>query len=343
MRREELIFYAKYPFVSKDDDIKSFIKNINVFSDSQIINSAYQLVFTGITRKDYENKRLTDIKMEPFTALSDDDIKKKLLIYPISRMLLSLLDNPYYTSRFSSYYAKRCMKYFRSDERDEKLIRYVSRLLDDLNLDFIKAKIGYKIHYTQYVSIAPNISKYSLSNKQLYGGYVYITENERYFLIEQAIHKRVAMLPRNVSLPDNIIRLSEKLQKEIESNLPKPADANVKYSIPPCIKRLIDDLKAHKKLSHIERWALAVYLNKKKMSKDSIIRLFSLAPNFDINITEYQLDYLIKRNYGMPSCKSMKTYGLCVAECGISSPLKYRKKASMIDKNKKSKNKKQKT
>jgi DNA primase large subunit len=96
------------------------------------------------------------------------------------------------------------------------------------------------------------------------------------------------------------------------------------------MKLLLDDLYQNKNLSHHARWSLAIYLHKIGKSKEEILNIFSNSPDFNLNITEYQVEYIISKDYSMPSCTTLKTYGLCITECGCFNPIKYIKR---FDKN----------
>lgn len=102
---------------------------------------------------------------------------------------------------------------------------------------------------------------------------------------------------------------------------------------PPCIRELIDALAKGENLSHHQRFALATFLINIGVSLDLIQKLFSFSPDFNEKITRYQLEHLAglrgsKKKYLVYSCSTMKTLGMCRAECGTKNPLTYLKRRS---------------
>ncbi len=313
-----LIFYAKYPFVHKDNPLRELLSNLEL--TDELIEYAGNLLFTYITGLDPITRKPVKLKLTPYDVLTEKELTREIITYPLFRMILVGMDNSYYTGKFADRFAKRTVRYLRKDESEGVDL---SLLFEDLNLHFVRENDEYKIHYTEYVSVAPNTREDCLSNQRLFKGFVYLDHVRREGLIEHAIRKRVERLPKR-ELPEIIRVYSQDLAKRIESVMPKQYQTPKGKGIPPCIQRILDRLKAHENLSHIERWVLAVFLNKRGVSRDSIVRIFSNTPNFNLKMTEYQVDYVIKKNYAMPSCASMKSYGLCVSECNIRSPLMYR-------------------
>ncbi|MEM1683317.1 MAG: hypothetical protein QXG46_05495 [Ignisphaera sp.] len=100
---------------------------------------------------------------------------------------------------------------------------------------------------------------------------------------------------------------------------------------PPCIRKLIEDITKGENLSHHQRFALATFLINIGINLDIIVKLFSYSPDFNEKITRYQIEHLAglkgsKKKYLVYSCDTMKTLGMCKAECNIKNPLVYTRK-----------------
>ena len=95
-----------------------------------------------------------------------------------------------------------------------------------------------------------------------------------------------------------------------------------KYSIeellehhsPPCIKAIWEKFKAHIEVDHHSRLVLLWYLMNKGYSKEEIIEIFKMLPDYDEEITKYQVDYAFRKQYKIPSCKKRREWGICVGE-----------------------------
>jgi len=95
-----------------------------------------------------------------------------------------------------------------------------------------------------------------------------------------------------------------------------------KYSIeellehhsPPCIKAIWEKFKAHTEVDHHSRLVLLWYLMNKGYSKEEIIEIFKMLPDYDEEITKYQVDYAFRKQYKIPSCKKRREWGVSVGE-----------------------------
>ncbi|MEM1645134.1 MAG: hypothetical protein QXL96_04570 [Ignisphaera sp.] len=100
---------------------------------------------------------------------------------------------------------------------------------------------------------------------------------------------------------------------------------------PPCIRELIGTLIRGENLSHHQRFALATFLINFGIDIEIILKLFSYSPDFNEKIARYQIEHLAglrgsRKKYLIYSCNTMKTLGMCKAECGIKNPLLYPRK-----------------
>ncbi len=160
-----------------------------------------------------------------------------------------------------------------------------------------------------------------------------ITYEEKKRLVEEAVKKHIEIIPLVKDPPDIIKSAGKSLVEE----LPKAESriiANVKEGDhPPCVMRLLEEMKKHQNLPHQARLFLATYLIAAGMNDDEITGLFSMLPDFNEKVTRYQVGHIRKKGYNVPSCATVMTYGLCCAVCRIGSPLNwhslddYRKKA----------------
>jgi len=96
--------------------------------------------------------------------------------------------------------------------------------------------------------------------------------------------------------------------------------------MPPCIERLIEELRRGENLSHFARFTLATFLIHAGWTVDQIVDLFRNAPDFDEKVTRYQVEHLAGKRgggkkYDPPSCARIQQEGLCVADCGVRHPL----------------------
>ncbi len=312
---QAFLFYAKYPFTQY---AKEYIKSKDIEITPTLIEKAEDRVVESITNN----------IVPKFAEFIDSVVEKELIIYATSRMIVSALDNKYFSAKYAVAESKRARDYI--EKEDEQ---YLKKLSKDLNLNFEKQDSQYLLPFTEYLKNSPGSPEYFLINKELHEGFVRLNKRERNRIIEESIRQRVEnTLPKKQKIPERYKHQIELSAKKIEPLLPKPKIKEVNFSgdIAPCMKKLLDEIYQNKNLSHHARWSLAIYLHKIGKTKEEILNIFSNSPDFNLNITDYQVEYIIKKDYSMPSCSTLKTYGLCINDCGCFNPLKYIKR---FDKN----------
>ncbi len=165
-------------------------------------------------------------------------------------------------------------------------------------------------------------SRWRLVNRVLVNGYVLVNEHELRRLMEEHVKRKVMETPR-VDLPEpleNIAReISSLFAKRMRMRFKKPKKGRVDF--PPCMKDLIAKLRKGENLTHQARFALTSFLLNAGWSKEQILDLFRSSPDFNEKIASYQISHIEKRGYKVPSCETLKNWGLCPGDCGRKYPL----------------------
>ena len=104
-------------------------------------------------------------------------------------------------------------------------------------------------------------------------------------------------------------------------------------ALPPCIKGMVAAMEAGL-ASHNAMFILATFLANLGLTLDDIVSVFSKSPKFDEEKTRYQLGFISGARsgteYTCPACVTIKSHGLCKAECKVKHPLQYyRQKAKL--------------
>ncbi|MDT7900368.1 MAG: DNA primase regulatory subunit PriL [Acidianus sp.] len=170
-----------------------------------------------------------------------------------------------------------------------------------------KVVLNYAIYFIDYLRLTKNLrknSKFSLSERIIKDGYVFIDRKTLLNLIKEVIYEKMMSLVKPIPLseiPDTIRDLLL-LRKGIT---------------PPCISALF---KKDKK-SEEELKILTVYMIDIGSSTDSIITMLK---NNGIQNPEDFLNHFIKdrkTRYIVYNCTQLKKMNLCVSECGVKNPL----------------------
>ncbi|MHA1931100.1 MAG: hypothetical protein ACW96X_01085 [Promethearchaeota archaeon] len=283
-------------------------------------------------------------KIEDFSFYMDDEIN--IDFYIGIKIFLSILNNKLIANRIAELYSKITVKSLNKEINNEFNLYYI---YNDLNLDVVYSetpeiykkikvkdqdlnlKTKFRIHYIDYLKLASNLRDdyRKLVNNSLYNGYVFIQTDDLNRLIQEFVRLkflsqvniedlREGLFKNQVfkNLYETISELWEEKKEDFEYSFEMgfKKDQDVSKFLPPCIQEILAKVKEGQNLVHTERLGIVWFLNALKYPEDEIINLFSSLPDFDRDKTGYQVRYAIKKGYTPYSCKSLKSYNLCMAK-----------------------------
>ena len=265
-----------------------------------------------------------------------DDTEARIVIlsYPVARMMAASL-------------GRQAVVRHALGEADAAL-RQLSALgvgdLSEISKRLGVKRVGDMMVFTDYVRLCADLArkskKWKLVNRDLSGGLVRVTDEELPHLLRQAIAERVAQ-PLDVSkVPKQIRQRAGKIRGLIGRDARIGAVSEIQDSaLAPCMKSMLAQMRTGQ-AGHQSMFVLASFLSNLGLSEDDILEVFAKSPKFDREKASYQLGYITGRDggtqYTCPACSTLRAQGLCVAECGISHPLKYYSlKSKKVNKRKK--------
>ncbi|MEM3030569.1 MAG: hypothetical protein QXH27_02430 [Candidatus Micrarchaeia archaeon] len=245
---------------------------------------------------------------------------KDIASYAAARVLLSLLNRRGAINRYAVAEAKRAGELLRRE--DDAVVALVA---GELGVRFEKEGGRYRMRVFDYLRHAPRSIDYKLSNRSVENGWVGLSRAECIRVASEALQKSIERsLPMRI---DNAPEEVRRAARELEPLLPKEAPAVIKVAAgayPPCIKKLLEELAESANLPHNARFALAAYLLNIGLDKEKVIALFQTAPDFDEKTTRYQVAFIAEKGYRVPACAALDMQGMCVADCRVGTPLKYK-------------------
>lgn len=248
--------------------------------------------------------------------------EEELAVYAICRMIASAANNRYIINRYAVAEAKRAGEYLAADEGAHP--GYVEEVAAEFGMKFVARGRNFALPLSSYLSFTPRSIDYKLTNREVEKGMVLVSAHERLRILEEAVKKRIeGSLPIRAKFSEEV----QEAAKRMLSFIPKLEIAATKVgqeNYPPCIKKLLEDLSLSINLPHTARVALAIYLVNAGATTDKIVDYFRNAPDFSEKTTRYQVEHIRARKYNMPSCSTMDSYGICIAECRCGTPLRYR-------------------
>jgi DNA primase large subunit len=311
----DLRFCAHYPFTTQ---AREYAREQNLDLDENAINAAEKRLHDALANG--------EIKLE--ASDMESEYKKAIVAYAASRMLLAAMGSRWAQQRAAVAESKRAHEYLKTRDSNTD---YAEKLAESLNIHFVQMQKAdshdeqeYLIPFWEYLKHAPKDVHYKLSRAKLQKGMVKISQSQRLRIIEEAIRKRLEEpIPQVKEIPPILKPAIARLSALVPSVSLAPIKIDRK-DFPPCINKLIDDLQMSVNVPHMGRVALAIYLIKAGLSDEQIAKVFSNAPDYNAQTTNYQIAYVRKKAYSMPSCATMDSWGLCIAICKCKNPIYFR-------------------
>ncbi len=333
--------HAKYPFTNEASE---YIKSLRIDTDD-LATEEFSVVL------DLAEGRITD-------ALTSGRIEGTLqgeveiLAYPAALMLIALAGDERAQRRYALGESKRAYELLRQESPD--LLLQIAQHTFGWNAMIVNREIGellyeFSISYPDYLRNAVRIRDpdWKLTNRVLEQGYVYCDRDEFARLLKEEVETRV--LSRIVghygSAPQAIAPRVERIRRLVIARAqiygPEETPKTVLMTaMPPCMGALLSNLSAGKHVPHIARFAVTSFLSNIGVTDEEIVKMFHTQSDFSERIARYQVEHIAghrggKKKYTPPSCKTMKTHGICINPdqlCAtILHPLSYyRKKARII-------------
>jgi DNA primase large subunit len=259
----------------------------------------------------------------------DDEIiaTSYVMIYPLSKIILSIIDNTPLTQSFANYYQKRFL-YFSKKENSENLKEIAKDICPQLSYN--QEKEQYFISLIDLLTLDLG-EDYKLQYTNLKEGNIFFPSKEKLLDFLSIVLKKRILRTTEVNkkeIPKSFLEVSEIVKKHFLSTQKAREDFDYRFSgklsnssFPPCFDKLYNDLLSGKKLSHIGNYHLAVFLAGVGYTYEDIINIYKNASNFDERIAGYQIKKIIEKKYSIGNCETLKSNDLCVADCKVKHPL----------------------
>lgn len=305
----DLVFCSHYPF---SKEARGYVAKEGLELTSGIVEKAEARV----------KEALVSGKIRRVAELPQAQ-QEELVLYAAGRMIVSSANNRYLINRYAVAEAKRAGDYLASDIATHP--DYLEEAAAEFGIKFERGSGGsYAVALANYLNFTPRSIDYKLSNREVADGKVKIRSHERVRMVEEAVKKRIeATLPIRAEFSAEIKEAGARMAALLPK-LEAPISQVGQENYPPCIRKLIEELALNVNVPHTGRVALAIYLVNAGAKDEEIVGYFRHAPDFSEKTTRYQVEHIRKKKYNMPSCATMDSYGICVAECRCANPLNFR-------------------
>ncbi len=248
--------------------------------------------------------------------------KKYTVAYIVSKMAISKL-----TEASRKRFAIRMARVYR-EMLEKEDVGFLKFLAGDLGIRVRVESETFKVHFLDYLKAAVRIrdDRWKLVNRYVREGYVWLRKREFVRVAEEYIRDRIG------ERVDVNVDIGWSFREERSPDL---KDIGIDVSCyPPCIKRIISDLRSGLNVPHSARFALAAFMLNIGMKVDDVVEVFRTAPDFDEEKTRYQVEHIAgmrgkREEYTCPSCSTMRSYGNCFKDStceGVNHPVLYYKR-----------------
>jgi DNA primase large subunit len=332
---------AKYPFLAEATE---YVRDLG-FS----IDDVSAPEFTPVLER--AEKRLEEALSKGRVSSDITNESAEILSFPVSNLILGLVGEERARRRFALGEAKRAYDLLRQESPD-KIEQIASTTfgwrIKRLDTRLVRKFYDFAVYLTDYLHSSVHLRepRWSLPNRVLDHGFVYVTREEAARLIEEEVRMRI--LERSSRTPGNIPRDLEPRVERARGLVVKWLGVPTKYELPkvpmpeampPCVRHLIENLNEGKNVQHMGRFTLATFLLNIGTGQDDIVKIFKPATDFSERMTRYQVEHIGgqrggRTKYTCPMCATLKTHGVCYKPdeiCNtIRNPLSYYKSKSRI-------------
>jgi len=334
---------AKYPFTSP---AVKYIKELNISLEDLSKDEYAKLLYRA-------KERIKEAIDRAYITPDISDVDVELLSHPVAIMLVLATGSKPLIRRYAVAEAKRCYELLQLED-DDKLAEIAK---DAFNWQVIKAKVkvgerlfDFAISLSDYLKTSKSFRSlhWKLVNRLVINGFVYLKKNELARLIAEELKSRIAeKTPLNENLPEKLANIAAEALSYYKSKVKAPEGVEditelhaTLSEYPPCVRRMIEDIKSGKSLPHTARFTVTTFLLNIGKTIDEVIDLFRNVADFDEGKTRYQVEHIAgergsKIRYIPPSCETLKSFGLCTPDAlckGIRHPLAYYRKAAKLRK-----------
>ncbi|UNQ72786.1 DNA primase large subunit PriL [Infirmifilum sp. NZ] len=269
-----------------------------------------------------------------------DDYRLEVSVFTTALLILSQVGDRALTEKFAVAFSKRV---FESIERDSskrpELLLYLATVF---GWSFRVEGGGVSVHFKDYVYAQPEFTgPWKLVNRQVSGGYVWVTWREFARLLQTGVKKHVARLVDSAgvdpsAVPERLYAAVEEVSRrwaEARSEVLAYARAGYRKGdasvFPPCIRALLEEIQSGKNLTHSARFALASFLLSIGFSVDETLEVFKASPDYREDLARYQVEHIAglrgsRTKYTPYKCDNMRSLGLCRWSCqGVKHPLQF--------------------
>jgi DNA primase large subunit len=323
---------ALYPFAS---EVSAYVESLRISLESLLNSPAFRR-----SRARGMERVMQSIEGEIEKPLMKDEswLLSETLSYPFAQILVACVDDQLFTKRYALKEAEAASKWLEKESTD-----FLLEFGEDFGIQAEVEDLQFSMHFADYIRFSSSIREpiWKLTNRELRSGMVVVTKKDFVRLLQEAIKERIEKSFPIPQIPSEVSSFCTPYVAEIKDKfeIHKKKYGTTDFGtvepelFPPCISHALANIQGGVNLAHSMRFATTSFLLSVGMSVDEILNLFNVSPDFDAEVTLYQIEHIAGATgniYKPPACDTMRTYGNCIGKdrlCEkINHPLAYYEK-----------------
>jgi DNA primase large subunit len=321
---------AKYPFLNEAGEYLRESgfgwEELDRPDMSYVIDRAADRVEMEVDGKIYDNLERYEIE---------------ILTFLISLVIVRSIGIDQVLRKFALAEARRAEKFLTEDLRKQsetKRHSVFTKIFEDLfRLKIVLSEDQrlFKVRVVDYLARASHFheQEWKLINRVVHNGYVYLDADETVRLIRNELSVLIYDKVKAMTLPSLPLAIKSKADR-LRIKLLSRYERRVSVAVreyPPCVKHALEVMNKGDNLPHSARVMLATFMLAIGKPVNEIVSMFENAPDFNENITRYQVEHLAgmkgsHTKYSVPSCDKLRNENLCfaTAECDtLINPIQF--------------------
>ncbi len=349
---ETASLYAKYPFIV---NLKAYMDAVYGIKDLEpIVERNPGLVGLAVERV---KRSVESVEKGLFRAIRGSE-EEEVLSFFLALQIIRDIGDTWLLGRYAYIEAERARNFLENDKPE--IIERVGRSVGISTIHYhstnpLREAIGFRggvilysvyefsMSFPEYVVFARRMlgdASWRTVNQPVVRGRVFLDKRRAVRVVKEAIELWIKKLvdvlePGRLEKLDIYTKAIEEIRSLIGEKRVRIASSGratptptgvVEEAFPPCMANILARARRGEHLSHHERFAIATFMLAIGADIDEVVDVFRNMPDFNERITRYQVEHLAgqrgsMKKYRPYSCETMKTLGLCIAECKARTPL----------------------
>jgi DNA primase large subunit len=331
----ELIQLATYPYLSIS---QNYIREQGPTLDDMLTSMAFASARAKGRERVLEALNQGEVLGHRYNT--DLESISEMLSYISARMIISCIRDPYLIRRYALAEAVRANNLLQEEDTG-----FIMMVLQDIGIEVEQVEDGDGTFRMDFLEFLKNTSQmrakeWKIVNQPVDSGFVILDRRHLCRVVQEVLRKRFESelpLPVSDSIKQTFKDAATEIKAVVDERKKKfePRDFGVVAAedFPPCITKIMADIRNGENVPHAGRFALVAFLNTIGMSEEEILRIFAIQPDFNEDKTRYQIEHITGKisgtTYTPPECTTMKSNGICPEEDNLCSqewmthPLKY--------------------